>query len=105
MSFQDNLATLPSIDHLNGLNILDSDGQIIHHIPAQAGKLGSLKVYYALAQRHHHRLNSAAAQEGLELFAEHVADAEQNPGKHPNIDLLNTVLQQKADWQLQPIEK
>ena len=27
-------------------------------------------------------------QEGLELYAEHTADALANPGKHPNIDRL-----------------
>jgi energy-coupling factor transporter ATP-binding protein EcfA2 len=38
------------------------------------GKAGSLAVYHALAARHG-RIDAAAAQEGLELFAEHTADA------------------------------
>ena len=49
MDFKTVLDTLPPIDHLSGLAILDN-GTVIHHIPAVAGKLGSLRVYNALAQ-------------------------------------------------------
>ncbi|MDO5640279.1 MAG: DUF2322 family protein [Neisseria sp.] len=104
MSFQDNLATLPAIDHLSGLNVLDADGSILHHIPAAPGKLGSLKLYNALAAEFGNTLNPAAAKRGLALFAEHVADAEANPGKHPNIDLLFKVQQQNLSLTLQTIE-
>ena len=34
MNFQETLATLPEIGHLNGLNICSEDGDIVHHIPA-----------------------------------------------------------------------
>jgi len=34
----------------------------------------------------------AAAKQGLELYAEHTADAKAFPGKHPNIDRLLTML-------------
>lgn len=50
MSFQDNLATMPAIDHLSGLDILDKEGNVVHHIPNAPGKQGSLKLYHALAQ-------------------------------------------------------
>lgn len=50
MDFKTNLDSLPTIDHLSGLNVLD-DGKVIHHIPAAPGKLGSLRVYNALAQQ------------------------------------------------------
>lgn len=102
MSFQDNLATLPSIDHLSGLDVL-SDGETVHHIPAAPGKLGSLKLYHALAQEFNGVLNREAAERGLALFAEHVADAEANPGKHPNIDLLFKVKAENLNLQLQPL--
>ena len=101
MNFQQQLATLPDIDHLSGLDILDAKGQIIHHIPAQAGKLGSLKVYYALSQRFP-SLNSEAAEHGLTLFAEHVAAAQDHPGQHPNIDLLLRVIAEQSQYQLRP---
>lgn len=104
MSFQDNLATLPAIDHLSGLNVCNSDGSVIHHIPAAPGKLGSLKLYHALAVEFGGVLNTAAAERGLTLFAEHVADAEAHPGKHPNIDLLFQVQQQNLSLKLQPVD-
>ena len=50
MIFQDNLATMPAIDHLSGLDILDKEGNVVHHIPNAPGKQGSLKLYHALAQ-------------------------------------------------------
>lgn len=104
MNFQETLATLPSIEHLSGLNINDEDGQTIHHIPAAPGKLGSLRVYYALAQRYQDKLDSIAAYYGLSLFAEHTADARKNPGKHPNIDLLIAVIDQNLHLRLVPQE-
>ena len=88
MSFQDNLATMPAIDHLSGLDILDKEGNVVHHIPNAPGKQGSLKLYNALALNFGGKLDAAAAAQGLDWFAEHVADAQANPGKHPNIDLL-----------------
>jgi hypothetical protein len=33
-----------------------------------------------------------AARKGLELYSEHTADAQANPGKHLNIDRLVTLL-------------
>lgn len=50
MNFQDYLATFPPIDHLTGLDVRDADGKTVHHIPAVQGKLGSLKLYNALAE-------------------------------------------------------
>ena len=41
MSFQDNLAAMPAIDHLSGLDILDKEGNVVHHIPNAPGKQGS----------------------------------------------------------------
>lgn len=104
MSFQENLAAMPSIDHLNGLDILDAQGATVHHIPNAPGKQGSLKLYNALAQEFDGKLNAAASERGLALFAEHVADAEANPGKHPNIDLLFQVQKDGSSLILKPIE-
>ncbi|MCP1660706.1 DUF2322 family protein [Neisseria perflava] len=104
MSFQDNLAAMPAIDHLQGLDVCNVQGETLHHIPAAPGKLGSLKLYTALAQEFDGRLNAAAAERGLALFAEHVADAEANPGKHPNIDLLFQVKTQNLNLLLKPLQ-
>lgn len=103
MSFQDNLATMPAIDHLSGLNVRNEAGETIHHIPAAPGKLGSLKLYNALAQQFDNRLNAEAAAQGLAWFAEHTADAAENPGKHPNVDLLVKVQTEGLAYTLEPI--
>jgi hypothetical protein len=91
MAFADNLSTLPSIDHLSALELIDSDGNIVASIENKPGKAGSLKVYHALTARHG-QINGAAAREGIALFGEHVDDAKANPGKHPNIDRLLQIL-------------
>lgn len=103
MVFQDNLAQMPDITHLSGLDICDQTGAVVHHIPAIAGKLGSLKLYNALAEQFHGTLNATAAQQGLDWFAEHVADARENVGKHPNIDLLFKVQNEQLVYVLKPL--
>jgi len=60
-------------------------------IKNKPGQAGSLAVYAALALRHG-RIDAVAAREGLALFAEHTADAQAHPGRHPNIDRLLQVL-------------
>ena len=50
MNFKDILETLPSIEHLTGLDVLKGE-TVIHHIPAAPGKLGSLRLYNALAEK------------------------------------------------------
>lgn len=91
MNFNEILATLPTIDHLQGLNVKQGD-KVIHHIPAVAGKLGSLRLYHALAEKFAGKLDRTSATQGITWFAEHVEDAKAHPGKHPNIDLLFEVI-------------
>lgn len=91
MAFADNLQQLPSIDHLAELHILDAQGQITATIPNLPGKAGSVRVYAALAAQHG-SITVAAAQQGLEIFAEHTESARQHPGSHPNIDLLLDII-------------
>lgn len=91
MNFNEILNTLPTIDHLTGLNVKQGN-ETIHHIPAVQGKLGSLRLYNALAEKFNGKLDRTSAQQGIEWFAEHAEDAKANPGKHPNIDLLFKVI-------------
>lgn len=91
MPFADNLKKLPAITHLAELQLLDAFGAVAATIENKPGKAGSLAVYNALNTKHG-GINVAAAQEGIELFAEHTADARANPGKHPNIDRLFEVI-------------
>lgn len=105
MQFKDYLATFPEIDHLNGLNVVSEQGEIVQHIPAIEGKLGSLKLYNALFEKFGGRLTTQEAQQGLEWFAEHVEDAKNNVGKHPNIDLLIKVVERDFVFKLEPVLK
>ena len=91
MAFADNLKQLPSISHLAELQLLDAAGKVVATIENKPGKAGSLTVYAALAAKHG-GINVAAAQEGIELFSEHTADARAHPGNHPNIDRLFEVM-------------
>ena len=101
MNFKEILETLPTIDHLTGLNVMNGE-TIIHNIPAIQGKLGSLRLYNALAEKFNGKLNRTSAQ-GVEWFAEHVEDAKANPGKHPNIDLLFKVVDENLNLTLIPL--
>lgn len=104
MQFKDYLATFPAIEHLSALEVVQN-GTVIHTIPAIQGKLGSLKLYHALAEKYANTLNAHSAQQGLEWFAEHVEDAKQHVGKHPNIDLLFKVIAENLVLTLNPIQK
>ncbi|MDP9500114.1 DUF2322 family protein [Bisgaard Taxon 45] len=101
MNFNSLLNTLPPIDGLVGLTVMDGDTQV-HYIPAIAGKLGSLRVYNALAQAFQDKLDRTSAQKGVQLFAEHSEEAKQYPGKHPNIDLLFHIIDHNLCYQLVP---
>ncbi|MFV0681493.1 DUF2322 family protein [Ottowia sp.] len=100
MNFQQTLDTLPPIDGLTGLDVVDASGTVVHHIPAAPGKLGSLRVYHALAVQFGGAFSAEAAAQGLRWFAEHVADAQARPGAHPNIDLLLQHSPAQAGWRL-----
>jgi len=88
MNFADTLKTLPATTHLAALQLLDAQGQVFATIENKPGQAGSLVVYAALAAQHGGRITPAAAVQGLAWYAEHTADAQANPGKHPNIDRL-----------------
>lgn len=104
MQFKDYLATFPVIDHLSGLDVINS-GEVMQHIPAIEGKLGSLRLYYALYEKFDGKLDATVAKQGIEWFAEHVEDAKANVGKHPNIDLLFKVIDNDLSLDLVPVAK
>ena len=90
-TFADHLRQLPPVSHLAELQLINAVGQVAATIENKPGKAGSLAVYHALAAKHG-SINTAAAQEGLQLFAEHTESARQHPGSHPNIDRLFEVI-------------
>lgn len=93
-TFAENLAGLPSAEHLSHIEIAASDGGVAT-IENKPGSQGSLKVYAYLAGKYT-ALTPEAADEGLALFAEHTLDAQKNPGKHPNIDRLLAIKANQA---------
>lgn len=103
MNFQETLATLPPVDGLTGLDVVDGAGNVVHHIPAAPGKMGSLRVFNALAAAYGGAFSAEAAAQGLAWFAEHTADARAHPGAHPNIDLLLHHGAVQAGWRLVPL--
>lgn len=102
MQFKDYLANFPTIDHLSGLDVINS-GEVMQHIPAIEGKLGSLRLYYALYEKFDGKLDVNAAQQGLEWFAEHTEEVRTHIGKHPNIDLLFKVIDNDLQLVLEPV--
>jgi hypothetical protein len=102
MAFADNLKQLPPVHHLSALQLLDGAGNLAATIENKPGQAGSLAVYAALADKHG-GINVAAAQEGLEIYAEHTADSKANPGKHPNIDRLIKVIETGAGFSVKLI--
>lgn len=95
MNFAEILATLESADHLTKLELRAPDGSLAATIENKPGSQGSLKVYHHLFRKYG-AITVEAAQDGLELYAEHTADARANPGKHPNIDRLLELIAQNG---------
>ena len=89
--FADNLAELEGAEHLQALELYSDDGSIAGIVENKAGSEGSFKLYHALWKKWG-AITVEAANEGLELYAEHTQDAKDHPGKHPNIDRLLEVV-------------
>ena len=85
--FKENLQKLPPIDGVQRINLMDGNGAVVASIENQPGKQGSLAVYQYL-KHVFGSLDAKAAEHGLAIFAEHMADARKRPGAHPNIDRL-----------------
>ena len=93
-SFAENLALLPLADDLARIELMAQDGRV-GQIEYKPGSQGSLRLYRYLFVKYG-GIDVAAAEEGLALYAEHTADARENPGKHPNIDRLFDIVMEKS---------
>lgn len=102
MAFADNLKQLPKVSHLAALQLLDKEGSVVATIENKPGQAGSLAVYNHLAQLYG-AITVEAAKKGLELYAEHTADARAHPGKHPNIDRLVTLVTEGGQLRVKQI--
>ena len=103
-SFQDNLMQLPAIDHIARLELYGDGYEPEASIENQAGSQGSLAVYYKVSVDHG-GLGPSAARDAIGLFAEHVQDAHDNPGKHPNIDRLFKVIDEDLYYSVTAVPK
>ncbi len=90
--FSDVLQTLDDASHVQRIELFNSDGSNAGVLENKPGSQGSVKVYYHLF-RMYGEISLDAAVEGLSLYAEHTDDAENCPGKHPNVDRLLNILE------------
>jgi len=100
--FAANLKKLPGISHLAAINLLDGEGNVLVAIENKAGSQGALAVYNHLAQTFG-AITPDAARKGLELFGEHAEDARMHPGKHPNIDRLLSLVEEKKTLRIKHV--
>ena len=100
--FAANLKKMPGISHLAAINLLDGEGNVLVSLENKAGSQGALAVYNHLAQTYG-AITPDAARKGLELFGEHTEDARVHPGKHPNIDRLLSLLEEKNTLRIKHI--
>ena len=90
--FSDVLLTLDSADEVRRIELYHENGKPAGMIENKPGSQGSVKVFHHLYKMYG-GITLDAAVEGLALYAEHTVDAENCPGKHPNVDRLINVLE------------
>jgi len=100
--FSDVLLTLDSADEVRRIELYHEDGKPAGVIENKPGSQGSIKVYNHLYKMYG-AITLDAAVEGLALYAEHTEDAENCPGKHPNVDRLIEVLEEEEPLQIKVI--
>ena len=93
--FSEILPTRENADHLRRIELFNADGSSAGVIENKPGSQGSVKLYHHLWKKWGN-ITIDAAKEGLKLYAEHTTDAENNPGKHPNIDRLFSVIEDSS---------
>lgn len=100
--FSDILLTLDSTDEVQRIELYYEDGRPAGVIENKPGSQGSVKVYNHLYKMYG-GITLDAAVEGLSLYAEHAEDAENCPGKHPNIDRLLKILEDETPLEVKVI--
>lgn len=102
--FSDILASLPSVESIERLEIRERDGTLSAVIENRPGSQGSLAVYHSL-YLDRDTLDRDAARHALTLFAEHAEDARRHPGRHPNIDRLFDIIERDLHYSLAVVER
>jgi hypothetical protein len=101
-NFNGILAKLPNINNIKEIKLFNAHGFESGVILNKPGTQGSVKLYNHLFLVFG-ELNTNAAIEGLKLYCEHVEDAKNNPGKHPNIDRLLDIIKTKKTLKIRII--
>jgi len=100
--FNEILLTLDNSDHIDRIEIYKNN-TLIGSIENKPGSQGSIKVYQHLWKLFG-SITLDAAIEGLDLYSEHTEDAQNYPGKHPNIDRLLSVMENQEPLDLRIIK-
>ena len=100
--FSDVLLGLDNAEDVKRIELFHADGSSAGVIENKSGTQGSLKVYNHLYKMFG-GITMDAAVEGLALYAEHTEDAENCPGKHPNVDRLLNVLEDEQPLSMKMI--
>ena len=90
--FSDFLAELETTDQIQKIELMNPAGEVVGLRENKPGSQGSVRVFNHLFKKWG-SITKDAAKDGLKIYAEHTADAEENPGKHPNIDRLLNVIE------------
>ena len=90
-NFKDMLGTLEDASHIEGIVLSSKDGAI-SSIKKKPGTHGSIKIYHHLWLAYG-ELSVDAALEGIDLYCEYSEEAQDHPGKHPNIDRLFDIIE------------
>lgn len=90
--FSDFLAEIETTDQIQKIELMNPAGEVIGLIENKPGSQGSVRVFNHLFKKWG-SITKDAAKDGLKIYAEHTVDAEENPGKHPNIDRLLNVIE------------
>ena len=90
MKFEEILKTLKPVESIEKIDIV-KDGTLIHSLLNADGSRGSLRVIANLIDFDNGNIDKTLAEKGLNLFGEHVAHAKENPGQHPNVEMLQSI--------------
>lgn len=89
-------------EDLARLELYDENSGLIGVIENRPGQKLSLKIYYQVALEYG-TIGPQAARRALELYGAHAADAQANPGKHPNIDRLFRIVANNLHLTIVPV--
>ncbi len=101
--FSDVLLSLDDASHVRRIELFDVNDKPAGVIENKPGSQGSIKVYHHLYKMFG-EISLDAAVEGLSLYCEHTEDAENCPGKHPNVDRLLNILEDEQPLTVKIIE-